>query len=121
MRMFRNTRENKVNESTKSRSTWDVISVTGRTDTRSSESSYLNKRLNSKTADISNDVDERFSKIKTKRKKVQNHIAQLREEREKKIAEKNKIENDLDYIEKIAREKYKMVKPGERIFKVIEN
>tara|TARA_B100000287_G_scaffold406080_1_gene430199 strand:+ start:401 stop:730 length:330 start_codon:yes stop_codon:yes gene_type:complete len=60
-------------------------------------------------------------KIKTKRKKVQNHIAQLREEREKKIAEKNKIENDLDYIEKIAREKYKMVKPGERIFKVIEN
>ena len=63
MRMFRNTRENKVNESTKSRSTWDVISVTGRTDTRSSESSYLNKKLNSKTADISNDVDERFSKI----------------------------------------------------------
>ena len=33
----------------------------------------------------------------------------------------NKIENDLDYIEKIAREKYNMVKPGEKIFKIIEN
>ena len=30
----------------------------------------------------------------------------------------NKIENDLNYIEKLAREKYKMVKPGEKIFKV---
>ena len=44
-------------------------------------------------------------KIKSQRKKVQNHITQLREEREKKKEEKNKIENDLDYIEKIAREK----------------
>ena len=58
-------------------------------------------------------------KIKSQRKKVQNHIAQLRKEREKRKEEKNKIENDLDYIEKIAREKYKMVKPGEKIFKVV--
>ena len=60
-------------------------------------------------------------KIKTQREKVQNHIAQLRQEREKRKEEKNKIENDLDYIEKIAREKYKMVKPGEKVFKVVEN
>ena len=59
-------------------------------------------------------------KIKSQRKKVQNHITQLREEREKRKEEKNKIENDLDYIEKIAREKYKMVKPGEKIFKVVD-
>ena len=52
---------------------------------------------------------------------MQNHITQLRQEREKKKEEKNRIENDLDYIEKIAREKYKMVKPGEKIFKVVEN
>ena len=58
-------------------------------------------------------------KIKSQRKKVQNHITQLREEREKRKEEKIKIENDLDYIEKIAREKYKMVKPGEKIFKVV--
>ena len=58
-------------------------------------------------------------KIKNQREKVQNHIAQLREEKEKREKEKNKIENDLQYIEKIAREKYKMVKPGEKIFKVV--
>ena len=40
-------------------------------------------------------------------------------EREKATEEKSKIENDLNYIEKIAREKYKMVKPGEKIFKVV--
>tara|TARA_B100002051_G_C16492422_1_gene513615 strand:- start:344 stop:673 length:330 start_codon:yes stop_codon:yes gene_type:complete len=60
-------------------------------------------------------------KIKSQRKKVQNYITQLREEREQKKEEKNRIENDLDYIEKIAREKYKMVKPGEKIFKVVED
>ena len=60
-------------------------------------------------------------KIKQKRGKIQENIKLLREEREKIASEKSKIENDLDYIEKIAREKYKMVKPGEKIFKVIEN
>tara|TARA_Y100001970_G_C14028706_1_gene747459 strand:- start:574 stop:897 length:324 start_codon:yes stop_codon:yes gene_type:complete len=60
-------------------------------------------------------------KIKQKRKITQANIIELREEKEKAISEKNKIENDLDYIEKIAREKYKMVKPGEKIFKVVEN
>ena len=52
---------------------------------------------------------------------IQKKISQLREEKEILKNEKNKIENDLDYIEKIAREKYKMVKPGEKIFKVIDN
>ena len=52
---------------------------------------------------------------------IQKKITQLREEKEVLKNEKNKIENDLDYIEKIAREKYKMVKPGEKIFKVIDN
>ena len=58
-------------------------------------------------------------KIKSQRKTIQTHIAQLRDEREKAEEKKNKIENDIDYIEKMAREKYKMVKPGEKIFKVV--
>ena len=60
-------------------------------------------------------------KIKSERQLVQKKIAALREEREKLKTEKIKIENDLSYIEKIAREKYKMVKPGEKIFKVVDN
>ena len=59
--------------------------------------------------------------IKNERKEIQKKISQLREEKEILKNEKSKIENDLDYIEKIAREKYKMVKPGEKIFKVIDN
>ena len=58
-------------------------------------------------------------KIKSQREKTQTYITQLRNEREKSKEEKNKIENDLNYIEKMAREKYKMVKPGEKIFKVV--
>ena len=58
-------------------------------------------------------------KIKSQRKTIQTHIAQLRDEREKAEDKKNKIENDINYIEKMAREKYKMVKPGEKIFKVV--
>ena len=58
-------------------------------------------------------------KIKSQRKSIQAHIAQLRDEREKAKEIKSKIENDINYIEKMAREKYKMVKPGEKIFKVV--
>ena len=60
-------------------------------------------------------------KIKNERQAIQKKIASLREEREKLKDEKIKTENDLNYIEKIAREKYKMVKPGEKIFKVVDN
>ena len=60
-------------------------------------------------------------KIKNERKVIQKKITELREEREYLKNEKSRIENDLGYLEKIAREKYKMVKPGEKIFKVIDN
>ena len=60
-------------------------------------------------------------KIKSERQIIQKKIVSLREEREKLKTKKIKIENDLNYIEKIAREKYKMVKPGEKIFKVVDN
>ena len=58
-------------------------------------------------------------KLKQERKQVQIHITQLRENREKLIAEKNRLENDLDFIEKLARERFKMAKTGEKVFKVI--
>ena len=60
-------------------------------------------------------------KIKSERQIIQNKIASLRLEKEELKDERIKVENDLNYIEKIAREKYKMVKPGEKIFKVIGN
>lgn len=33
--------------------------------------------------------------------------------------EVSKLENDLEYIERLAREKYRMVKRGEKIFRVV--
>ena len=59
-------------------------------------------------------------KLKKERTKVQNHIFKLRQERENLVTEKNRLENDLLYIEKLAREKYRMAKPGEKVFKVID-
>jgi len=58
-------------------------------------------------------------KLKQERKKVQELIIQLREDREWLTAEKNRLENDLEYIEKLARERFRMAKSGEKVFKVI--
>ena len=60
-------------------------------------------------------------KLKKEKTKIQNHIIDLREEKEELVLEKHRLENDLDYIEKIAREKYRMAKPGEKVFKVISD
>ncbi len=63
MKMFRNTYENTVNRNRNAASTWDVISVTGRTDTASSEKSYLNKSFTPTVVELSASVDEEFSNI----------------------------------------------------------
>ena len=60
-------------------------------------------------------------KLKKEKTKIQNHIIDLREEKEELVLEKHRLENDLDYIEKLAREKYRMAKPGEKVFKVISD
>ena len=39
-------------------------------------------------------------KLKRERAEIQKYISQLREEREMLITEKNRLENDLEYIEK---------------------
>ena len=58
-------------------------------------------------------------KLERERAKVQDQIAQLRKERERVMVEKNRLENDIQYLEKLARERYRMVKPGEKVYKVI--
>ena len=58
-------------------------------------------------------------KLKRERAEIQKYISELRENREILISEKNRLENDLEYIEKLAREKYRMALPGEKVFKVV--
>ena len=58
-------------------------------------------------------------KIKAQRKITQNRIEELKIERELLDNEKIRLETDLDYIERLAREKYRMAKKDEKVFKVI--
>ena len=57
-------------------------------------------------------------KIKKEKIGIQQEINSLRQEIEELEKESEKLQFNEDYIEKIAREKLKMVRPGEKEFKV---
>ena len=59
-------------------------------------------------------------KLTKKRQQIQKEIVLLRQQKIKLEKEKSLLKNDKKYIEKLAREKYRMAKPNERIFKVID-
>ncbi len=58
-------------------------------------------------------------KIKSQRKVTQKRIEELKTEIALLNNEKKRLQTDLDYIEQLAREKYRMAKTGEKVFKVI--
>ena len=58
--------------------------------------------------------------LKTERAQIQKQINSLREEKIVLESEKTKLKSDYKYIEELAREKYRMAKKGEKVFKVIE-
>ena len=58
--------------------------------------------------------------LKNERSNIQEKINLLREEKMALEVEKTKLQTDYKHIEELAREKYRMSKKGERVFKVIE-
>ena len=58
--------------------------------------------------------------LKKERGNIQDKINLLREEKIALENEKTKLQTDYKHIEELAREKYRMSKKGERVFKVIE-
>lgn len=58
--------------------------------------------------------------LRNERAKVQAQINELREKRIELEGEKHRLETDYEYIEQLAREKFRMAKKGEKVFKVIE-
>ena len=58
--------------------------------------------------------------LKNEKLEIQNEINSLRNQIAMLEKEEEKLKFDENYIEKIAREKFKMVKPGERVFKVTD-
>ena len=58
--------------------------------------------------------------LKKEKTQIQNQINNLRKEKIKLENEKIKLQTDYKYIEELAREKYRMAKKGEKVFKVID-
>jgi len=59
-------------------------------------------------------------KLKQTKYQLQNNIHTLVEQQTKLNEEIVKLKTDIDYIERIAREKFMMAEPGEKIFKVVD-
>ena len=58
--------------------------------------------------------------LRSERSEIQATITTLREQKQTLEAEKNKLTTDSKYIEQLARERFRMAKKGEKVFKVIE-
>lgn len=57
--------------------------------------------------------------IQRQKSNLEKEIAELKKQQAELIKTREKAKSDLTYIEKIAREKYSMVKPGEHVYQVI--
>ena len=62
-----------------------------------------------------------YFKLKNKHKRLDEELQRLLVQQNDLRLEINQLQIDQDYIEKIAREKFMMVKPGEKVFRVIDN
>jgi len=58
-------------------------------------------------------------RLREEKAEIQQFIVQLREEKKRLESEKTRLETDYEYIEQLARENYRMAKPGEKVFKVV--
>ncbi len=58
-------------------------------------------------------------RLRNERAEIQKMIADYREEQQQLKTEKTRLETDDKYIEKLARERYRMAKKGEKVYKVI--
>ena len=70
---------------------------------------------------VSNDMGiARWYQLHSERNQVKAKIDQLIQEEAELTNELDRLINDKEYIKKIAREKFHMVKPGEKVFRVID-
>ena len=61
-----------------------------------------------------------YFKLKNKHQTLDKELRRLLVQQNDLRSEIDKLQTDQDYIEKIAREKFMMVKPGERVYRVKE-
>ncbi len=63
----------------------------------------------------------RLYRFRAEQARLELEIAALRARAKELTVERARLETDLAYIERLAREKYRMVKRGEKVFRVIPN
>lgn len=59
-------------------------------------------------------------RVRSEREQIKRNIEHLRTERIRLEGKKQQLENDFEYIERLARERYRMARKGEKVFKVID-
>ena len=70
---------------------------------------------------VSNDMGiVRWYQLRGERNQVKAEIEQLMQEETDLTNELDRLTNDKEYIKNIARKKFHMVKPGEKVFRVID-
>ena len=70
---------------------------------------------------ITNDLGlSKLIEIKREKLKIEKNIHQLTKQQIKLNNEITNLKTNKEYIEKIAREKFMMAKPGEKVFKVVK-
>ena len=70
---------------------------------------------------ISNDMGiVKWYQLRKERNRIQTEIDQFIKNEAILTDELDRLKNDEEYIKKIAREKFYMVKPGEKVFRVID-
>jgi len=57
--------------------------------------------------------------LKQEIRDMETHINRLEIEKAELESEKDRLLNDPDYLERIARERFRMAKPGEKVFHVV--
>ncbi len=57
--------------------------------------------------------------LKQEIRDMENHITRLEIEKAQLESERDRLLNDPDYLERIARERFRMAKPGEKVFHVV--
>ena len=70
---------------------------------------------------ISNDMGiVKWYQLRKERNRIQAGIDQFIKDEAVLTDELDRLKNDEEYMKKIAREKFHMVKPGEKVFRVID-
>ena len=70
---------------------------------------------------VSNDMGIiRWYQLRSERNQIQINIDRLMQEEVELTSELDRLINDKEHIKKIAQEKFHMVKPGEKVFRVID-